>query len=85
MRHWIHFIRRWWREFWGSEDQYVKGVRLGTRAALGFTNNEIFNSLFASENLFERDDFDRGWQDACIAELKKRGVTDDQVSEVMGW
>lgn len=86
MRQFLHLCRRWWKEFWGSDDPYVRGVRIGTRTALSLTDNQIFEQMqLADADATGRDDFDHGWMAAMIAELKKRGWDDAFISRRMRW
>lgn len=86
VRHFLHLCRRWWKEFWGSDDLYVRGVRLGTRTALSLTDSQIFHLMhFVDKDPTCRDDFDYGWMAAMIAELKKRGWEDESITTTMGW
>ena len=78
MRQYIHLIRRWWREFWGTDDAYVRGVRLGTRMALNLPDHQIakFINDFHDSRTTEVQPFAQGWIQGCHNVLKVRGYTD---------
>lgn len=83
MRHFFNLIHRWWKEYWGSDDLYVRGARLGRRAAATMNDDEIIQSMKDCES--ERDDFDRGWEQGCISYLKLRGWSGEDIQKAMGW
>lgn len=85
MRQFFHLVRRWWKQYWGSEDQYVRGVRLGTRYALNHTSEEVIGSMMDADANIGQDNFDHGWVDGCVAVLKLRGWSSDNICKAMDW
>lgn len=80
----FHTLHRWWRQFWDTEDPYVKGVRLGTRSALKLKDYEIIDQI-RDLVLFNKDDFYRGWIEGCKSVLIiQRGWTSELVQYKIG-